>query len=154
MKQIRKWSILTLMIAGIYFIGYSDDLLPQGLAAAPCIQECEDTEASCYDECNDACLEDSTREDCTSCIISCHNGFQSCLVTAIFCSDGENQYSPNCSVQFGSHCPVINGVANCSHPSAYNAYFLLCTQGGNPCVSCPSYRYCTGSGGVAACVPY
>lgn len=148
----RKWAILALLLGGVYFVGYSDQFT-RDVGAAPCVEECEDNRAMARDACNDLCVDSSTSADCNTCIMSSNSTYLSCLSNAVWCNQGYS-YSPNCTVQYGSHCPIIGGQPNCGDPSAYNAYFLLCTQGGNQCVSCPGYRYCSGSGGAGPCVPY
>lgn len=146
----RKWAIIAVLLGAVYVFANTDN---RSIGfAAPCIEECEDNLASCRDECISSCDETSSRESCDSCVMGCNQPYLSCLGSAVWCDIG-NSYTPNCTVQYGSHCPIISGQPNCAHPSAYNAYFLIFTQGGNQCVSCPSFRYCSGSGGVGPCIP-
>ena len=146
----RKWAIIALLLVGVYFFAYSDNAVV-GLAA-PCIEECEDNFASCRDECLNSCDQSSNSTACNRCLIACTPTYNSCMGNAVWCDVG-NSYSPNCTVSYGLHCPIVAGSPDCSHSSAFNAYFMVCTQGGNTCVSCPGYRYCSGSGGVGACIP-
>ena len=150
----RKWAILALLLGGVFFVWFSGQI-NRDVGAAPCVEECEDNRAIARDACNDLCVDSSTSADCNTCIMSSNSTYLSCLSNAVWCDQGYS-YSPNCTVQYGSHCPVYGTppVAHCEDPAAYNAYFLLCTQGGNTCVSCPGYRYCTGSGGASSCQPW
>jgi hypothetical protein len=145
----QRLLILGLLSMCLFVFGFSDEV--ETVRAAPCIQECETTQGSCNSECNNSCLSDRTKEECDSCILSCRSSFHNCMRHAIDCTPDVSQPG-RCSVNYGSHCPIISGQANCSHPDAYNAYFLICQNlGGGSCVSCPGERYCVGSGGQPGC---
>ena len=148
MRLIRKLAILSLLAACFYVFGYSDHT--QSVAAAPCIQECETNRNYCNDTCDDACRADSSDAACYSCLQSCSQTYFQCLSYAVSCQDLDVQPG-RCEVGWGMHCPVINGIANCSDPSAHGGYYLICelfTQTGIQSVSCPDHDYCTGSGGL------
>lgn len=146
----QRLLILGLLSMCLLFFGFSDEV--ETVRAAPCIQECETNQGSCNSECSDLCLPNKTSSECNSCILSCRSSFNNCLRSAVDCT-GEVAQPGRCSVNYGSHCPIISGTAECSHPSAYNAYFLICQNlGGGSCVSCPNERHCTGSGGQPSCL--
>lgn len=72
---------------------------------------------------------------------------------AEWCEGGGTSYTPNCTVDYVPHCPVINGTANCSDPSAHYGYTLTCnTLGGGQCVACPDDGWqCTSNTGLGSC---
>lgn len=147
----QRLLILGLLSMCLFYFGFSDEV-ETVQAAAPCIQECETNQGSCNSDCSDSCLPNKTREECNSCILSCRSSFHNCMRHAVDCTTEVSQPG-RCSVNYGSHCPVINGTADCGHSSAYNAYFLICTNlGSSSCVSCPNERYCVGSGGQSNCL--
>lgn len=80
--------------------------------AAPCTQDCEDSQFMCEDSCATACS--TTDADCNGCILNCQSQFRSCASHAIYCEGGSNSYSPSCQVGYADHCPVIAGMADCS----------------------------------------
>ena len=149
----RKWMIIVLLSGCVYVFGYSDRVTRT--AAAPCIEECEDNISSCRDNCADSgiCDENSTSAACTSCIVACQSDYNNCSLVAVTCNQSSS-YSPVCQVQYGSHCPVIGGQPNCSHPDAFNAYFMVCDTYYGHCVYCPEAAYCAGSNGYPPCIPY
>jgi hypothetical protein len=120
--------------------------------AAGCIQDCEAYEAMCYDSCAADCngIGDAT---CSSCMSACAAEFRSCAMHAEWCGGGGTSYTPNCQIEWTDHCPIINGVANCSHPDAHSGYTLICnTLGSGHCVACPDDNWhCVGSNGYPAC---
>ena len=147
----QRLLILGLLSMCLFYFGFTEDV--ETVRAAACIQECETNQGSCNTECNNSCIPNSTSETCDSCILSCRSAFHSCMRNAVDCT-GEVSQPGRCSVNYGSHCPIINGSPNCSHPDAFNAYFLICQNlGGGSCVSCPGERYCVGSGGQPSCLP-
>lgn len=146
----RKWIIIVVLSGCVYFVGYTDKV--ESVFAAPCIEECENN----LNDCNDACAytcEMSTEEDCDDCLSECSQAFFLCLIPAVSCEQLDVPPA-QCSVEYGSHCPIIGGVADCSNQDAYNAYFLICDQpvGSGQCVSCPYANYeCVGSNGLPSC---
>jgi hypothetical protein len=143
----RKWTLIALMLGCVYVFGYSDRMT-QYVAAAPCYEECESNLNQCRDTCEGDCNDNGS--SCGSCIISCQNQYWNCLGYAVSC-ENETVTPGHCSTEYGSHCPIINGVANCSDPGAYNAYFMICDFQGGTCVSCPYDRYCVGSNSEPWC---
>ena len=117
--------------------------------AAACIQDCEAYEAMCYDSCMDEC--GATDTDCNSCMSACSAEFRSCMRHAVWCEGGGTSYSPNCQVNYGNHCPIINGQPNPDCDGGHSGYYLICNTLGGQCVSCPDHEYCQGSGGMAGC---
>lgn len=148
----RKWLIIAILSGGTFILAFPNQAAI-GVTTAPCMEECEDSRASCRDVCVEECDQTSSRQACNGCIGSCNTAYLSCLSGAVWCDIG-NSYSPQCTVNYGTHCPIINGQADCNHASVYNDYFLICNTSYGQCVSCPSDRFCHGSNGLGACVPY
>jgi prenyltransferase beta subunit len=147
-RAIKRLFVLGVFSTSLYVFGWSD--LARPVLAAPCVQECETNQGSCNSDCQSACEADSTDSACRSCILSCNTQFLSCLNNAVWC-DNEVSQPGRCTVDWVPHCPVINGVPNCSHPDAHYGYALTCTEMGHQCVACPDHHYCTGSGGLPGC---
>ena len=135
----------------VYVFGYSNRT--ENVLAAPCIQECQSNQNECNDNCDYECSEYSTQEDCDSCLSACSHTYFQCLSYAVSCDDMDVQPG-RCEVEYAQHCPIISGQANCSDPSAYNDYFLICDLpfGMGQCVSCPwANYYCVGQGNLGHC---
>ena len=150
----RRLMILGLLSMCLTVLVLSDNL-SNASATAPCIQDCEATEAMCMDSCSTACAANSTDANCNSCILNCSNQANSCYSNAVWCSQPGINYTARCSNEYGLHCPVISGTADCSHPDAHYNFYQLCNNvsGGSSfqCVSCPGYDYCYGSNGLPPC---
>lgn len=149
----RKLLILGLFSGCLLYFGYFDKI---GIvsAAAPCEQECEELKQMCLDDCAQgalACDANSTDAACNSCISSCSTDYNACMASAVWCGSYGYSYTPECQVGYGDHCPIINGVANCSDPSAHSGYYMVCNLIGGQCVKCPDHDYCVGSNGLPSC---
>lgn len=144
--------LLVLSLLSVCLIVFVSSDVVEKVYASPCIQDCEAYEAMCYDNCAIDCSGNGDAA-CSSCMSDCAADFRSCARHAEWCEGGGTSYSPNCQVDYASHCPVINGVADCTHSSAHNGYFLTCnTLGGGSCVACPDDNWrCTGSNGSGSC---
>lgn len=147
----KRLMILGMLSMCLFYFGYSDKV--EKVFAAPCIQDCEASEAMCYDSCKTSCSADSTDQECSDCITSCRNSFTSCMRHAIYCEPIDTgPAGANCSLNFGGHCPIVGGTANCNDPSAHNGFFLICpVAGGQQCISCPDHEYCVGANGLPPC---
>lgn len=122
----------------------------EGTLAAKCIQDCDPDLAACYDACSWQCA--TTDTNCNNCITNCQNNYNLCLQYAVWCSGGGYSYEPNCQVGYANHCPIINGVPDCTEGGgAHNGYYELCTSMGMQCVSCPSGETCVGANGAPPC---
>ena len=110
--------------------------------AAPCIQECDDDYARCLDACPDNCSD--TDESCSLCIESCDYENWDCLSHAVYCNVPVG-YTPECTVDFGQHCEMINGQPdpNCTH--GHSGYFQVCNRPLGQCVACPNNETCPSS---------
>ena len=143
--------ILGLLSMCLFVFGYSDKIESVS-ASSVCIQECEASEALCYDSCSTSCTPDSTDEECNGCIQSCQRSFGSCMRHAIWCNSGGSSYAPSCQIGFADHCPVINGEVHCEDPSTHAGYYSICTTIGNQqCVNCPDHSFCQGANGLPPC---
>lgn len=151
----RKWQavyqrllILGLLSMCLFYFGYSDAV--ESVYAAPCVQECENTQFSCNDDCQSSCLQTSSQTNCNNCVVGCRNSFHSCMRNAVWC-DNEVSQPGRCTVNYGLNCPYdpVTGQYNCNtQQGATYGYSQTCTNiGGGSCVACPDYRYCTGTGG-------
>jgi hypothetical protein len=149
----RRLLILGLFSGCLLYFGYLDKIKTVS-AAAPCEQECEELKAMCLDDCAEgalACDENSTDSACTSCISSCSSGYNSCMASATWCGDYTQTYEPQCQVNFGAHCPIVNNQVRCDLPAAHYGYSLVCkTLGDNHCIRCPDHDRCVG-GGYQSC---
>ena len=94
--------ILGLLSMCLFVFGYSDKIESVS-ASSVCIQECEASEALCYDSCSTSCTPDSTDEECNGCIQSCQRSFGSCMRHAIWCSSGGSSYAVSDGDDSGSY---------------------------------------------------
>ena len=146
-RVYRRLSVLCLLSVCLIVFISSDNL--EIVYAAPCVEECEGTWAMCIDACPDDCS--TTDANCTSCTQACNFQYWNCMSHAVFCNTGVSN-NPNCQVGYADHCPIINGTANCSHPSAHSGYYQICNGlGGGQCVACPDHEFCVGSNGLPPC---
>jgi hypothetical protein len=146
----RKLSIIGILCFCVYIFGYSDGVQPS-FAARPCIQFCENNSNECNANCEEECSEESSDPACETCLSSCSQTYFQCLSYAIFCST-EVVNPARCDVNFGAHCPIINGMPDCTQ--SHQGYSLTCTSpiGGFQCINCPSGEYCAGEGGLPPCL--
>jgi len=138
---------------GVYVFGYSDTT--EIVFAAPCIEECQNNQNDCNSACDYACSENSTQEDCNSCLSACSQTFFQCLSYAVSCEELDVPPA-RCSVEYAQHCPipVPSGTPDCTSQQSYNDYYLLCDHPYGPgrCVSCPNINwYCVGQGSLGHC---
>ncbi len=133
-------------------LGLSEKIEP--VFAGVCYQVCDAERAMCDDNCMSSCSD--TDEACNQCIYQCSSRYNRCMQTAIWCDNGGYSYSPICVVEFGQHCPLVGGIADCLDPNTHNGYYQTCNAGpgGAPCVSCPQpHLYgCPGAGSMPACL--
>ena len=144
----KRWFILGLLSACLFVFG-NIDINENVSTTALCRQDCVDSTARCNDSCSTSCSADSTDESCNNCLTACEEQYLTCLSRAITCSKPAS-YTPQCQVNYGDHCPVINGVPDCDN--GHSAYYQICnTFGGQQCISCPDHHYCVGSNGLPPC---
>ena len=145
----RKWMIIAILSGCVYVFGYSDNV-SIGFAAAPCIQECESNQNECNDYCGESCAEDSNDIACYTCLQSCSQTYFQCFSYAVSC-EYLDVVPGRCEVEFGVHCPVINGIPLCDPYNAHMGYWMQCTArvGGYDCNTCPNNEYCVGATGTA-----
>mgnify|MGYP007034352859 CR=1 FL=1 len=152
----RKLLVLGLFSGCLLYFGYFDKIGTVSAAAAPCEQECEELKAMCLDDCAYgalSCDPNSTDSACTTCISNCSSEYNACMASATWCGDYGPVYEGQCQVNFGAHCPIIGGVADCTHPAAHYGYSLVCsTLGDNHCIKCPDHiNYGCIGGGYQTC---
>jgi hypothetical protein len=116
--------------------------------AAVCMQYCDDSYAQCIDACPEDCS--GTDESCSLCIESCDYALWDCYSHAVWCNVSPS-YNPQCTVDFGLHCPLIDGEPDCEHPATHSGYFQTCTRSGQQCVACPDGDVCVGANGEPPC---
>lgn len=143
----KRLLVLSLLSVCLFVFGFSAN--PESVYAAPCVEECEDAWAMCLDDCPDDCS--TTDANCSSCTQACNVQYWNCMSRAVVCHIGLS-YNPRCQVGYEDHCPIINGRAECDHPTAHSGYYQICsTFGGRQCVACPDHEFCRGSGGQPPC---
>lgn len=129
--------IIGLLSMGLFIFGYSDEV-ETVQASANCVEDCESSRNACQNDCFNSCEQDSTPEECSSCVLSCRSTFMSCMNHAVYCDT--EVYNRRCGVGFGQI--TITG-------GSYMGYFLTCTNlNGEACVRCAgSTQYCEYEGG-------
>ena len=120
----RKWMIIAILSGCVYVFGYADPTM-QEVVAAPCIEECESNLNYCNDVCAyPSCGEDSTEQDCYSCLQSCSQTYFQCLSYAVSCQWLDVDPA-RCTVDYALHCPVIAGDPRL-RPSRHRITPILC----------------------------
>jgi hypothetical protein len=146
----KRLLVLGLLCACLVVFGLSADT--EGVFAANCVQDCENTVNMCDDNCAPQCsdLDDAT---CNACLASCASTFNSCMAHAVWCENGPVENEATCEVIYSAHCPIINGTPDCNDPGAHNGYALICnTMGGGHCIACPDDAWhCVGDNGYGSC---
>ena len=141
----RKWMIIAVLCTGMYFVTASDGFVTD-VAAAPCMEECEDNWASCKDECQEACSDDGSPSACTSCIGACSLSHLQCMGSAVFC-EIELTYSPRCTTQFGQVFDTVSSTYK-------GGYWQTCVVLSHPemqCLNCPSTHVCPNPNSLPIC---
>ena len=144
-RVYRRLFVLGLLSACLFAFSSS---ITESANAAVCMQYCDDSYAQCVDACPEDCS--GTDESCSLCLESCDYALWDCYSHSVWCNVSPS-YTPQCTVGFADHCPIINGVVDCNHSSAHSGYFQLCTRSGQQCVACPDHEYCVGSNGEPPC---
>lgn len=138
----KRLMILGLLSMCLFVFGYLETT--PGVSAARCIQDCVASEGTCDDSCMTACSAESTDEDCASCLQSCDTQFTRCMRGAVSCENSGPYPNSQCQVNFGQHCPVVGGVADCADPTAHYGYSEICNRSfGFQCIACPDHEICT-----------
>lgn len=152
-RVYKRLAILGLLVACCVFTFISSDEVRSVGSAARCIQDCERSENLCNDSCQTSCDENSTDADCNSCLTNCNVQSNRCSQGAVNCVNTPENPAPACTVDYGTHCPIIGGTPHCDNASGgHNGYFMICSiGGGQQCVSCPDHDFCTGSNNLPAC---
>lgn len=151
-RVYKRLAILGLLVmCGLFFT--STDEGGSVIGAARCVQDCERSENLCNDSCATSCDENSTDADCNSCLTNCNVQSNRCLQGAVSCVNTPENPAPACTVEYGTHCPIIGGTPDCSNSAGgHNGYFMICSaNGGGQCVSCPDHQFCVGSNGLPSC---
>lgn len=145
----RRLLLLRVLCACLAVFGTS--AVTERVLAAKCIQDCAPDREGCFDACSPQCA--TSDAACTSCLASCQHEYNQCLGYAVWCSGGGYEYNAHCLVGFDDHCPIINGVPDCSDPGAHSGYYQLCDYGpgGQQCVACPNGEICVGANGAPPC---
>lgn len=135
-----RLSVLCLLSVCLIVFISSDNL--ENVYAAPCVEECEGTWATCIDACPDDCS--TTDANCSSCTQACNFQYWNCMSHAVFCNTGVSN-NPNCQVEFGTH--EENGGGS------HQGYYQICTHAitHQGCVACPYHEICPGAGGLPPC---
>jgi hypothetical protein len=142
----KRFLMLGVLTMGLMVFGLQS--ITENAYATICTEVCYDRQNSCYDDCAESCS--ATDSECSSCIATCDSHFYTCISGSAACNTG-NSYTPHCQVGYADHCPIINGVPNCT--DAHSGYYALCDYGpgGQTCVSCPGGENCVGANGAPPC---
>lgn len=142
----RKLLIMLVLALGFYVVSFNDGIAKH-VAAAPCMEECEDNWASCKDDCQNSCSPDSTDGSCNSCIGACSIAHLNCMGSAVVCQI-EQSYTPWCTTVWGSHTDN-NGT--------HGGYYQVCKVIGHEdwlCIQCPTTangHVCSNPNGYPPC---
>lgn len=144
-KTLSRLLMLSVLTTVFGLLVGTDTIETVSASTDICFQDCEKYEQMCLDICKNACATNSRDKDCNECIAGCFSQSNYCAEHSIWCSSGSVTYSPQCTVQFGLHCPIIGGVPDCTpQGGAHNNYFETCNQIGyeNGCIVCPDGEHC------------
>lgn len=136
----KRFIILMILLAGLAIFDYSERTQRTLAVDAPCQQDCDRYWEMCNDSCQAAC--ETSDESCNTCLSNCGEQWSDCLEHSIYCQTGNVAYAPSCSVEFGTHCPIVNGQPDCTN--SHNGYHEVCTRIGyeNGCLVCPENESC------------